>query len=135
MDLLEQLMKLLVKVAPLILGLTILAALVESFLEHLVVPALKRLITDEEMRILATKWAAGLLGIFGCAVFGIDILSKALELLDVTPDYPPFAHWFGIVMTGLLVARGAQGIHDFAVRHLGLDGGKIPPFIVSGQDN
>lgn len=124
-----ELLKQIAKVAPYVFGLIVLAALLETGLEHLVVLTLKQFgqQISEETRHLIVKWLAGLLGIFGCAVFGIDILSRTLELLEVMPDYPILAHWFGIFSTGLLVARGSQAIHDFAVTYLGLDGGRLPP--------
>lgn len=122
-------LEILAEVAPLIIGLVIMAALMESGIEHLVVLTLKEFGTHigGELRALIVKWLAASLGILGCGIFGIDILSTALRLLDVVPDYPVLAHWFGVFSTGFLMARGAQAIHDFAVTYLGLDGGRLPP--------
>lgn len=122
-------LEILAEVAPLMIGLVIMAALMESGLEHLVVLTLKEFgqHIGQERRELIVKWLAAVLGICGCGIFGIDILSTVLRLLNVKPEYPIMAHWFGIVATGFLLARGAQGIHDFAVTYLGLDGGRLPP--------
>jgi hypothetical protein len=116
-------------VLSLVIGLVVMAALMESGLEYLVVLMLKEFApgVGDSKRELVVKLIAAAVGIFGCAVFSIDVLSQALDFLSVVPAYPPLAHWFGVVLTGFLVARGAQGIHDFAVKHLGLDGGSLPP--------
>lgn len=121
------------EVLPLVVGLIVMAGMVESYLEFLVVPALKQTSLSDERRALVVKWVGALVGVLGCAVFGIDWLSRGLALLGVAPVYAPVARWFGVILTGFLVARGAQGIHDFAVAYLGLDGGSLPPFEEGGR--
>ena len=73
-------------------------------------------------RELALKWAAALVGVAGCIVYGLDLVGVTLALFGVAPAVPGVAGILGRVLSGVLIGRGAQWFHDFGARWLGLDG-------------
>ena len=111
-------------------GILILAALVESLVEYLVRPLVKPWVTpgagaeppspvepapeEVDWRALLLRYVAASTGILLCCAFQVDLLAYA----GLQSPYP----WIGQVITGFIVGRGANFVHDFASRWLGAAG-------------
>jgi hypothetical protein len=59
---------------------------------------------------LILRYAACLVGVALCVLYDADLLG----LLGLTPPWP----WVGPIITGLLIGRGSNWLHDFAGRWL-----------------
>ena len=102
-----------------ITGILVLATLVESLVEYLIRPIAKPWEPGDppadanhlELRDLALRYGAALIGILLCIAYGADLLA----LVGLSTPVP----WVGPIVTGLLVGRGANFVHDFASRWLG----------------
>ena len=99
-------------------GILVLATLAESLVEYLIRPLLKpwgdgpppegaRFI---ETRTLALRYIAAVVGIVLCGVYQADLL-----LIVGLASPWPFA---GQILTGFIIGRGANFVHDFASRWL-----------------
>lgn len=111
-------------------GILVLAALVESLVEYLIRPLVKPWVAPgtgaeppppadpapEEVnwRALLLRYVAASTGILLCCAFKLDLLAHA----GLQSPYP----WIGQVITGFIVGRGANFVHDFASRWLGATG-------------
>lgn len=72
-------------------------------------------------RELALKGASAIFGVVGCLVFGLDLVGVMLALFGIVPAAPGIAGILGQVLSGVMIARGAQWLHDFGTKWLGLD--------------
>jgi hypothetical protein len=93
-----------------IAGILILATLCESLVEYLIAPAADELADDKPWRELALRYLAALVGVALSSVYQTDLLA----MLGLTSPWP----WVGWVVTGLLIGRGSNFVHDFASRWL-----------------
>jgi hypothetical protein len=97
-------------------GIAILATIVEGLVEYLVAPLVEKLRkpaedeTATDLRIMLLRYISVALGIVLCVVYNANLLS----LLGVTTGIP----FVGNVLTGLLIGRGSNYVHDFASRWL-----------------
>jgi uncharacterized oligopeptide transporter (OPT) family protein len=96
-----------------ILGIFLLAALVEALVEYLVQPWLKpehRELTPAQdlVRTMALRYSAAVIGVVLCIAYQVDILA----LVGLFSGWP----LIGPVLTGLLIGRGANFVNDFVER-------------------
>ena len=100
-------------------AILILAAVAEALVEHLVRPIVDTVTKETppdagiDWRALALRYVAALLSVVLCFMYRADLLM----LLDLAPPWP----WVGYLITGLLVGRGSNFVHDFATRWLTSD--------------
>lgn len=103
-------------------GILLLATLAEALVEYLVKPLLRPLPTQdgspapadparEQLTDAIACYSAAAVGVLLCLAYQADMLSLA----GLYTSWP----WFGYVITGLLVGRGANFVHDFTGRWLG----------------
>ena len=108
---------------PTITAILILATLVESLVEYLVRPLVKpplqvrpvliadpRESGDTTWQDLVLRYVAAAVGIALCVLYKADLL----EMVSVTSPWP----YVGNVITGIIIGRGANFVHDFASRWL-----------------
>ena len=108
---------------PTITAILILATLVESLVEYLIRPLVKPTslraepsnpqLAEEEVtswRDLLLRYVAAAVGILLCWLYSADLLA----MLDLVSPWP----WAGNIITGLIIGRGANFVHDFASRWL-----------------
>jgi hypothetical protein len=60
------------------------------------------------------KYIAAVVGVWFSFSYSLDLIAA---MLGVAPDPP----WIGILLTGLMLGRGSNYIHDFAQQYLGLN--------------
>ena len=101
--------------------LTFVAFVNEAIVEYLAASWLKLVIKDAERRAVVLRWTAGVIGIFFCALWGVDLMSAVVSAFGFEPLHTRMAFWFGIVMTGLMIGRGANWLHDLAKTWFWLD--------------
>ncbi len=100
-------------------AILILAAVAEALIEHLVKPIVDtvtetpRLDAVLDWRALSLRYTAAALSVLLCFMYRADLLA----ILDLVPPWP----WVGYLITGLLVGRGSNFVHDFATRWLTSD--------------
>ena len=97
-------------------GILVLAALTEALVEYLFSPVIKTRAPDRRTlglawRDLALRYTATAVGVLLCLAYRADLFL----FFDLVPPWP----WLGYVITGLLVGRGSNFVHDFASRWLG----------------
>ena len=102
-------MELLIPIAA-VLGL---ALLCESLTEYFFAPLLAKFRINKGY----LRYISALVGVGLCLLYGVDALSG---LLDLSPRFAPL----GEVLTGLVLGRGANYVHDFYTRWLSL---RAPP--------
>ena len=105
---------------PTITAIMILATLVESLVEYLVRPLVKPplqvrpvLIAEEQpttWQDLVLRYVAAAVGIALCILYKADLL----EMVSITSPWP----YVGNIITGIIIGRGANFVHDFASRWL-----------------
>lgn len=91
-------------------GILILATLAESLVEYLIAPVADELGDDKPWREIAMRYVAAAVGIALAILYQTDLLA----MLGLASPWP----WVGWVVTGLLIGRGSNFIHDFAGRWL-----------------
>ena len=91
-------------------GILILATLAESLVEYLIAPAADNVLGDKAWRELFMRYVAALVGVALATTYRTDLLS----MLGLTTPWP----WVGWVITGILLGRGSNFVHDFATRWL-----------------
>jgi hypothetical protein len=110
-------------------GIFVLAFLAETLTEYLLSPWLKPQAPDEtdkpavhmvgndddekapiQLPRYTLRYAAALVGVVLCVVYAVD----ALALLGLSSGWPIV----GYIVTGLVVGRGSNFVHDFADRWL-----------------
>ena len=98
-------------------SILVLAAVAEALVEHLFAPIIDaraedKVITPGRMdwRPLVLRYTSVFLSVLLTIVYRADLLL----LLNLSPPWP----WVGWVITGLLIGRGSNFIHDFASRWL-----------------
>jgi len=101
--------------------LTFIAFIVEAVVEYLAASWLKLVITSSEWRAVVLRWTAGVVGIFFCAIWGVDLMSAIVRSFGFEPLHTRLAFWFGIVITGIMIGRGSNWLHDMAKKWFGLD--------------
>jgi hypothetical protein len=98
-------------------GILILATLVEALVEYLIkplfgLPIAASLTAGEEaadpVSDLLVRYSAAAIGVLLCLAYRADLLVLA-NLVAPVP-------WIGFVITGILIGRGANFIHDLASR-------------------
>ena len=107
---------------PAYVAILILATLVESFVEYLIRPLVKpwvqgqppaRLVGEEPavtIRDLILRYVAAVIGMGACVLYRADLLA----MMGLDSPWP----WVGYLVTGLIIGRGANFVHDFAGRWL-----------------
>src|SRR5512136_1822119 len=107
---------------PTITAILILATLVESLVEYLIRPIVKppiptpaeKIMVGEpalaDWRDMVLRYVAALVGIGLCILYDADLLA----MLGLVSPWP----WIGSIITGLIIGRGANFVHDFASRWL-----------------
>ena len=93
-------------------GILVLAALAEALVEYLANPIIEALNLGD-WQALALRYTAALAGVLLCMAYRADLL----VFFHLTPPWP----WVGYVITGLLVGRGSNYVHDFASTWLTAD--------------
>ncbi len=102
-------------------AILVLAAVGEALVEHLVKPIVDTVDSSEaphtglDWRSLALRYISAALGVGLCTLYRADLLL----LLQLHPPWP----WIGYVITGLLIGRGSNFVHDFATRWLAPEDG------------
>ena len=93
-------------------GILILAALVEALMEHLIAPLADTVTPpdQEHWRELGMRYLAALVAIALCFTYRADLFA----ILGIQSPWP----WVGYLLTGLVIGRGANWVHDFAGRWL-----------------
>lgn len=74
-----------------------------------------------EVRALILRIASYALGIVLSITIGFDLVAAVVTLFGATVEMPEVAATIGRVLTGILVARGAQWFHDLGTELIGLD--------------
>jgi hypothetical protein len=96
----------------------LLAALAEGLVEYLVAPWLEGLkgATEklENVRVMALRYISALVGIGLSLVYGADLLA----IFGVEAGVP----YVGSVLTGVLIGRGSNYVHDFVGKWLTPEG-------------
>jgi hypothetical protein len=108
---------------PEVTAILILATLVESLVEYLIRPLVKpwiegrppaaRLVGEPDpitWRDMLLRYVAAVVGILLCWIYNADLLA----MVGLVSPWP----WVGNVVTGLIIGRGANFVHDFASRWL-----------------
>ena len=108
-----------VDVATLVSALVLCAWVIESLVEFLVASW----VPEGENREFILQAAGASIGVVLAVAFGLNILSAVLSGFGLEPAMPEVAYWVGVVMTGLLLGRGAQWWHDSLTKWIDLDGG------------
>ena len=102
-----------------ITGILVLATIAEALVEHLFAPLvdLRDANTMEpqpgallDWRALILRYISVFIGVLLCIVYRVDLLTT----FDLSSPWP----WFGYAITGILIGRGSNFIHDFAGRWL-----------------
>ena len=102
-----------------ITGILVLATVVEAIVEHIFAPILDARDPDNmrpdpatvlDWKGLALRYVSVLLGVALCIIYRVDLLLY----FNLIPPWP----WVGSLITGLLIGRGANFVHDFATRWL-----------------
>jgi hypothetical protein len=109
-----------------ITGILVLATLAESLVEYLVRPLVKPWGEGEpppdtnylEIRTMILRYVAAIVGVILCVVYQADLLA----IVGLASPWAPA----GQILTGLLIGRGANFVHDFASRWLSPAGPRIP---------
>lgn len=99
-----------------VVGILILAVIVEALVEYFVAPAVKPegnkppdpapQPAGVDWRSMGLRYSAAAIGVALCIVYRCDLLSMA----GLHSPYP----WVGWLVTGLLIGRGANFVNDFA---------------------
>lgn len=95
-----------------VVGILILAVIVEALVEYFVAPAVKPEGNEPpdpagvDWRSMGLRYSAAAIGVALCIVYRCDLLSMA----GLHSPYP----WVGWLVTGLLIGRGANFVNDFA---------------------
>lgn len=98
----------------------ILASVSEALVEYLFAPIVDSAAKDEEAppepagrldwRGLVLRYLSVFIGIALCVTYRVDLL----EFFDLASPWP----WVGYLITGTLIGRGSNFVHDFAGRWL-----------------
>jgi len=109
-----------------LVGLLALGAMIEGVVELLVgswIGKVRGFVHPDQAwkRELVLKFSSAVVGIVGCLIFGLDLVGVTLSAFGVAPAMAGPAMYFGQVMSGILLGRGAQWLHDFGSRWIGLD--------------
>lgn len=84
----------------------VMAIVVEALIEYAKI--IGKAFLDGGWKIAVTQLTAIALGVLLCLSTGGDLFA----VVDITFDWP----WLGIVLTGVLISRGANYVSDFAKR-------------------
>jgi len=100
-------------------GILVLASLCEAIVEYLFSPIVDARKEDEmdqapapglDWRALTLRYISVVIGIALCVVYRTDIL----VFFNLWSPWP----WIGYLVTGILIGRGSNFVHDFASRWL-----------------
>lgn len=91
-------------------GILVLATLTESLVEYLIAPIADGLPESQPWKSIILRYIAALVGIALCSVYNADLLA----MFGLASPWP----WVGWVVTGFIIGRGANFVHDFASRWL-----------------
>jgi len=108
-----------------ITGILILATLAESLVEYLIRPLVKPWVEGESppnaraqaLRDLGLRYIAAGIGMVLCVLYQADLLAS----FGLASPWP----MAGQLLTGLIIGRGANFVHDFASRWLSPTGAAI----------
>ena len=98
-------------------SILVLATVAEALVEHLFAPIVDARAEGETIPPSGWDWRPIVLrytSLFLSVLLAITYRADLLLLLNLTPPWP----WVGWVITGLLIGRGSNFIHDFATRWL-----------------
>ena len=107
-----------------ITGILVLATIAEAIVEHVFAPILDAKDPNAmqpepaqalNWKALGLRYLSVLIGVALCIVYQVDLLLY----FNLIPPWP----WVGSLITGLLIGRGSNFVHDFAGRWL-----TKPPF-------
>ena len=105
-------------------GIIILATLAESLVEYLIRPLVKPWLGGEPPNAkaealagLALRYVAAIVGILLCVLYQADLLA----IVGLASPWPIA----GQILTGLIIGRGANFVHDFASRWLSPTGAAL----------
>jgi hypothetical protein len=101
-------------------GILVLAALAEALVEYLFSPIIKagkendmqpepaanQPLAGLDWRVLAFRYTSAGVGVCLCIIYETDLF----QYFGLYPPWP----WIGWVITGLLIGRGSNFVHDFA---------------------
>ena len=99
-------------------GILVLATVTEALVEHILAPIVDARGENEtippasgwDWRALALRYTSLVLSVLLTITYRADLLL----LLNLSPPWP----WVGWVITGILLGRGSNFVHDFASRWL-----------------
>jgi hypothetical protein len=98
-------------------GILVLATIAEALVEYLLAPIVEakgpsgsKSETAVPWRSLALRYCAALIGVALSVVYQVDLLA----FFNLSSPWP----WVGWVITGILIGRGSNFVHDFASRWL-----------------
>ena len=97
----------------------VIALLVPSWIEQ----------RQEDLRALLLRVVGFAFGIALAITIGLDLIAAVVSAFNCTPNYPAGAAMIGRILTGLLLARGAQWFHDVGTTWLGLDQKALPGIV------
>lgn len=96
-----------------IILVVVLAVLVEAFIEY--AKSITKMFSDKDIKTAVTQFIAILIGVALCMAAGADLFAA----LGIAFAFP----WIGIVLTGILISRGANYMSDFIKRLQNMKGG------------
>jgi len=90
-----------------------LAAMAEGTTEYLLGPWFELLKAKwkEAEQVAPMKYVSAAVGVGFAFAYQLDLLATAFEIVSKPP-------WVGVLLTGILLGRGANFVHDFAKRYL-----------------
>lgn len=91
----------------------VLAVLVEAFIEY--AKSFIKMISDKEIKTAITQVIAIVVAVALCMAAGADLFVA----LGIAFAFP----WIGVVLTGILISRGANYMSDFIKRLQNVKGG------------
>ncbi|MDD3493550.1 MAG: hypothetical protein PHZ19_08670 [Candidatus Thermoplasmatota archaeon] len=92
------------------IGILALAFIGEAIVEYLLKDHLGLVLKEEKVQDLVSKYAAAVVGVALCFLYEVDVLL----LVGLKPVWVAG----GYIVTGLLIGRGANFVHDFVKTYL-----------------
>lgn len=96
-----------------ILLVVVLAVLVEALIEY--AKTIIKMFSDKDIKTAVTQFIAIVVAVLICLAAGADLFA-ALEIVFVFP-------WLGVILTGILISRGANYVSDFVKKLQTVKGG------------
>jgi hypothetical protein len=93
-----------------VIGVVVPAFIGEAIVEYLLKDHLSLVLKAEEVKDLVAKYGAAVVGVALCLLYRVDVVS----LVGLEAVWQPGA----FIVTGLLIGRGANFVHDFVKTYL-----------------